>query len=99
MLHDGWRGLSALFAGFQLGLLNSLLVFGVLFVLRVVLRNTRVAMIGTTLFAIVISMGCENVMLETPGAVLTGLAIVLCLSRSAPRTAPQCGLDAGSPKT
>jgi len=79
----GGRGLvAALLSAQGGGVFNGILLLGVLFLLRVLLRNHAAALIGTTLFVIATTLGGENILFEAPAAVAAGIVIVACLMRS-----------------
>ncbi len=81
VVYGGVRTLSTLSAGLLVGLEIGLTLFGVLFLLRLLLRNSAAALAGLVLVASVFSLGGENTRVELPAALLTGLACGVCVAR------------------
>lgn len=81
LLYGGIRSISTVMRMLESAVTASLAIAGVLFVLRLLLRNGTAATIGTMFVAIVLSLGGENFLLETPGAVIAGVIIVTILVR------------------
>ncbi len=80
-MYGGRRFLAVLFSLPINTLVTATLLFSVLFVLRVVLRQPRLAVAGLMVFITLSALGGENFALETPGAVVMGALMTLALAR------------------
>jgi hypothetical protein len=82
LVRGGIASLSGVFNALQAATFFALTFAGVLFLLRLLLRNAVAAIVGTTLVAMLLSLGGENALLEAPGAIVSGVILVACLRRA-----------------
>jgi hypothetical protein len=81
VVYGGLRTFSSLAGALTTALQAGLVLFGVLFLSRLLLRNSTAAMVGLVIVASVLSLGGENARVEFPAALLTGLLCGLCVAR------------------
>src|SRR5216117_2613651 len=81
MLEGGSHVLAGLIGWGTTSLQRALSIFFVLFLLRLVLRRERTALVVMGILGSLLGMGGENVALETPFAVLNAVLIVWTIGR------------------
>jgi hypothetical protein len=81
MIESGAHAVAALDFLTQTALIRSLTLFFILFLLRIVVRSGRWAMIAAMVLFTLPSLGGENVALETPYAIFSGVVLGLTHGR------------------
>ena len=81
MLYGGALALSGLLRTLQAAVQGALLLFGLLFALRLLFRNPRVALVALVIVMIPLALGGENAAVELPSAIAISVLCGACIGR------------------